>query len=214
MALGMMSTMTRTFARLAGQALVGLLILATASPPAQAEGFVAGAVGTYEPDGNSGREAVYGLRGGYRFRPDLGIEGALAHVDFGSLADDGPRLPGLAIDLEADLWALDLSLAWYPQGGNFVVFAGPGRAKVEASARVRFLDLVFEDSASTQVWTAHAGVAYRWQLGESFFLRPEVRVRRYFDDEPAADELTEGVTIAYDGTDYEASLVFGWAFGR
>ena len=68
------------------------------------------------------------------------------------------------------------------------------------------------ESDSSNIFTAHLGLAYQWQIGDRFFVRPEARVRRYFDDEASLSE-DDSLAVSYKATDYEASLILGWRFG-
>src|SRR5262245_57920066 len=122
------------------QVLLLAIGLVNSATPARAQGYFGVAAGVYLPeDDDQDNTEVYGLRGGYRFRPDFAFEGSLSKVDLADTLslDEGPALPGFDFDLQLDLYNLDLSLQWFPRGGNFVVFGGPGvsqlRTKVEAS---------------------------------------------------------------------------------
>ena len=197
---------------LAGILLVSGLVLGGASTPASAQGYFGVTGGLYEPDEEgTDRTEFYGVRGGYRFSPVLGFEGSLTRLDLADSLEieDDPFFP--EFDLEFDLTNLDLSLQWFPGGGNFVVFGGPGVARLDAEISVVFFGERISESESSTIFTAHAGVGYAWQIGERFFIRPEARVRRYFDDE--LDESGgEDLEISYKSTDYEAGLTFGWRF--
>ena len=54
---------------------------------------------------------------------------------------------------------------------------------------------------SDDTFTFHAGVNYTWQIGDSFFIRPEARAR-WFDATDAG----------YDETQWETVAHFGWNF--
>jgi len=81
------------------------------------------------------------------------------------------------------------------------------------SFAITFLGETLRDSDTEDVLTAHAGLGYQWQITDQFFIRPEARVRRYFGDESDLGDDEEILDVAYEATDYEASLVFGWRFG-
>lgn len=162
--------------------MVGLM-LGGDSAPAEAQGSFGISGGIYVPeDDELDNTEVFGIRGGYRFAPQFGIEASLSRVELidGFPGDDEPSIPELEIDLQVDLDNLDLSLQWFPRGGNLLVFAGPGLARIDAEAEFRFSGATIRDSVSDEILTAHAGLAYDWQIGEHFFIRPEARARRYF----------------------------------
>jgi len=197
--------------------MAGLMMVGCASAPAWAQGHFGVTGGLYQvEDDDADRTEVFGVRGGYRFHPNFGFEGSLTRVDLADAAsiEDDPALPGFDLDFQLDLYNLDLSLQWFPGGGNFVVFAGPGLARLDTEVEVSFLGERFSESANENIFTAHAGLGYEWQLNERFFIRPEVRARRYFDDEPDDDfSEEEGLEVSYEATDYEAAVTFGWRIG-
>lgn len=200
-----------------GALLVAGLVFGGGSAPASAQYSFGVSGGFYLPEDDELDETeVFGIRGGYRFRPDFGVEATLSRVDLADTIppDDELPLPGFDLDFQVDLYNLDLSLQWFPRGGNFVVFGGPGVARIESELDVFFFGATFSESDSSNIFTAHAGLAYQWQITDRFFIRPEARVRRYFDDEAdlSGDEEVE-FEIAYEATDYEASVIFGWRFG-
>jgi Outer membrane protein beta-barrel domain len=184
---------------------------------ARAQGSFGISAGLYQPDDSDlDRTEVYGLRGGYRFRPSFGFEAALGKVDLADALnlDDGVTGPdfGFDADFKIDLYNLDLSLQWFPHGGNFVVFGGPGVARLDTKVRVTAFGQTFSESDTSNIFTAHLGLAYQWQISDRFFVRPEARVRRYFDDEASPSE-DDSLAVSYKATDYEASLILGWRFG-
>lgn len=193
-----------------GLLLVTGLMLGGAMAPVRAQGFLGVSAGLYQPDESDlDRTEVYGLHGGYRFRPNLGFEASLSRVKL--LDDQQESFPGFSADVQADLTNLDLSLQWLPRGG-LVVFGGPGVARLDTKVRVSFLGRTDSESDTSNILTAHIGVAYEWRLSDRFFLRPEARVRRYFDDEAQAS-ANDTLAVSYKATDYEASVLFGWRFG-
>ncbi|HWN42174.1 MAG TPA: porin family protein [Thermoanaerobaculia bacterium] len=202
--------------------ILGALLIAflgSATAPAEAQGSIAIAGGIYQPeeedDADLDTTEVFGIRGGYRFRPNLGFEASLSRVDLADTLplDDEVAPPGFGIDLAVDITNLDLSLQWYPGGGNFVVFGGPGFSRLDGEVSITFFGDTLTDSDTADVLTAHAGLGYEWQVTDQFFIRPEARVRRYFDDENDIGDDEEILNVSYEATDYEASVVFGWRFG-
>jgi hypothetical protein len=199
-----------------GALLIAGLFLGSVTAEAQGSFGISG--GIYQPeeedDADLDTTEVFGIHGGYRFRPNLGFEASLSRVDLAdtlSLEDD--PIPSFDIDFEIDVTNLDLSLQWFPGGGNFVVFGGPGFSRIDAEVRVIFLGERFSDSDTEDVLTAHVGLGSEWPITDRFFIRPEARVRRYFDDEEATPDDEEILDVTYEATDYQASLVFGWRFG-
>jgi hypothetical protein len=200
-----------------GALLTAGLFLGGATAEAQVSLGISG--GIYQPeeedDADLDTTEVFGIRGGYRFRPNLGFEASLSRVDLADTLplDEESPLPGFGIDLEVDITNLDLSLQWFPGGGNFVVFGGPGFARIDGDVSITFFGDTLTDSDTADVLTAHAGLGYEWQVTDQFFIRPEARVRRYFDDENDIGDDEEILNVSYEATDYEASVVFGWRFG-
>ncbi|HEX6899019.1 MAG TPA: outer membrane beta-barrel protein [Thermoanaerobaculia bacterium] len=196
-------------------ALVGLLLIAGlivggASAPVVAQGHFGVTAGFYQPEeSDADLTEVYGIRGGYRFDPRFGFEGSVTRVDLADAFDieEDPFLPDF--NLEIDITNFDFSLQWFPGGGNFVVFGGPGVALIDADVSVTIFGQRFSESDSSNVLTAHAGLGYTWQIGDRFFIRPEARVRAYFDDELDEDD---DFAVSYEAVDYEAGLTFGWRF--
>lgn len=199
-----------------GALFIAGLFLSSATAPAKAQVSLGISGGIYQPDdegdGSVDATPVFGIRGAYRFRPNLGFEASVSRVDLAdafSLEDDVP--PGLDFDFDIDLTNLDLSLQWFPGGGGFVVFGGPGISRLSTEVSTTIFGQDFSDSDVEELYTAHAGLGYEWQISERFFIRPEARVRRFFDEEELPDE-EDILVVTYDATDYEASLVFGWRF--
>jgi hypothetical protein len=152
--------------------------------PAWAGGYFGLSTGLYEPqDREQERTGGFDLRGGYRVRPRAGFEWSLGRLNLTDTVpfQDSPTIPGIDFDslkLKLDLYTLDLSLQWFPTAGNFVVFGGPGAAQLDADLVVTFFGETFTVSDRTNIFTAHAGMAYVWNIGDHFIVRPEARVRR------------------------------------
>lgn len=199
--------------------LIACVALGSVSAPVLAQGYVGVSAGFYQPeDEGQDQTEVFYVRGGYRIRPAFGLEWSLSRV---SLTDtvpfqDDPSIPGFDFDtlnLGLDLTNLDLTFQWFPRGGNFVIFGGPGVAQLSAELDATFLGVGFVESDTTNIFTGHAGVAYEWQLKNGFFIRPEARVRRYFGSDVDEPDPVEGFFYDYKAIDYEAGLTFGWRFG-
>lgn len=200
-----------------GALFIAGLFLGSATAPAEAQISLGISGGIYQPDdegdGNVDTTEVLGIRGGYRFRPNLGFEASVSRLDLAdafSLDDEGPA--GFDFDFDIDLTNLDLSLQWFPGGGSFVVFGGPGVSRIATDVTATIFGQTFSDSDVEEIFTAHAGLGYEWLISDRFFIRPEARVRRFFDDEEELPDDEDILVVTYDATDYEASLVFGWRF--
>lgn len=185
------------------------------SAPASAQFYFGVSAGMYQPEdeGKSSTE-IFDVRGGYRVRPRIGFEWSFSRVTLDETVD--PAILPFDFDefnTTADLTNLDLTVQWFPRGGNFVVFGGPGIAMMDSRINVVFIGVPFTDTDITNIFTAHAGVGYAWQLGNGFFILPEVRARRYFGAEVKAPSAVEGFRFSYQATDIEGGLTVGWRFG-
>jgi len=195
------------------------VVSGSVSAPARAQGYFGVSAGFYQPeDAAQDRTQNFDIRCGYRIRPPLGFEWSLNRVSLANVVpfQGNPTVPGIDFDkvnLDVDLYNLDLSVQWFPRQGNFVVFGGPGISLVDAKLNVTFLGGSGTDPDNTTVFTAHAGLAYVWRLNDRLFLRPEARVRHYFGQEVNEPNRIEAFYYSYKATDYEAGLTFGWRFG-
>jgi len=85
----------------------------------------------------------------------------------------------------------DLSGIWFVAGSNFGLFGGVGFATAD-------VDVVgTNEDVSDDAFTYHFGSFYQWDIGESFYFKPEIRVRKF-----------EGDT--YEKSDTEYTLGLGW----
>lgn len=189
------------------------------SAPAAAQGYFGVSAGLYQPEDKEQKSTeVYDVRAGYRIRPQLGFEWSLSRLDLTDTVPfgDDPTIPGIDFDslnLKLALYNFDLSLQWFPRGGNLVVFGGPGVAQIDADLVVTFFGETFTVPDRTNIFTAHAGVAYVWKIGDHFFVRPEARARRYFGYDVTEPDRVEGFYYSYKALDYQAGLTVGWRFG-
>ena len=187
--------------------------------PVWAQGYFGLSTGLYEAqDREQERTGVFDLRGGYRVRPRGGFEWSLSRLNLTDTVpfQDSPTVPGIDFDslkLKLGLYTLDLSLQWFPAGGNFVVFGGPGAAQLDADLVVTFFGKTFTVSDRANIFTAHAGMAYVWNIDDHFFVKPEARVRRYFGNVVTEPDRIEGFYYSYRATDYQAGVTAGWRFG-
>jgi opacity protein-like surface antigen len=182
-----------------------IFVLVTAlglAAPAMADSqwTVEGFAGYYDPDSFDDNSEIFGARFGYLPSDRFGMLLSVGAID---LEDE--FLDEDLINLRADLFLVDLSFQWYPTGRSFYLFAGPGFATVDVEIDLPGPGNDFSDNDST--FTLHGGLGFRWDLGETFFLRPELRARWFDGDDFNADDLD-----SYDGLDTEYTLGFGWRF--
>ena len=140
-------------------------------------------------------DLTYGLGFGSRINESFGWNARYMWFDVA----DSQGFGGQTVD--ADLANIDLSFMWYPTGGGFSVFAGPGWTTADIDVPGTATDL------SDDVFTINAGVAYEAMITETFYIKPDFRLRWY--------EL-EG--FGPDGgkqsqLNYEATVALGWRFG-
>jgi hypothetical protein len=198
-----------------GSLLIVALALGMESAPAWAQTYFGVSGGIYEPAEESaeGNAQVYGIRAGHRLNSSFGVEAALSRSDLTDTLpkNDVPDFPSLDFKFELQLFNLDVSAQWYPRETGFVVFGGGGMSRLEARFTSSIFGESFSDTSARNIFTAHAGVGYEWGLGEHLFVRPEARYRYFFSD----DKVDQGdnLTVIYDNSGPEASLVLGWRLG-
>lgn len=184
------------FLALAGMLLAFALIATPASAQFSLEGFV----GYYDPDSVDDNAEIFGGRLGYQTSDNFGMLLSLGVIDledeiFGE--DDE--------DIQFGLLLADLSFQWYPGGKGFYVFAGPGYADVEYELDLPGDNNDYKDSVSSL--TVNAGLGYRWDVADAFFLRFEGKARWFEGDDFDADDAD-----SYDGLDSEYTVAAGWRF--
>jgi len=183
---------------------MALFVLALFAPAAQAaepgHNFSLYA-GWFYPEGDAlDEDLTFGGAYGYNFSENFGINIQTGFFDVDDSANNEnveDFLEGAPLSL--DLWLVDFSGVWYPGGGNFGVFGGLGWATIDATLHVPGDDNDLD--ASDDTFTFHAGANYQWNITETFFIRPEARVR-WFDATDAG----------YDETQWETIAHFGWKF--
>ena len=183
-----------------GLLLIAGLALGAATPARAQEWTVEGVFGYYDPDSFDENGEIYGARIGYRPSDHFGMLLSGGVID---LEDDILDIEDA--DLRLDLFLVDFSFQWYPTGNNFYLFGGPGFSTVDLEFDVPGNNNDINESDST--FTVHAGIGYRWDVGRSFFVRPEIRAR-WFD----GDEFDAGNIDSYEGLDTEYSVGLGWKF--
>ncbi len=193
-----------------------VLILGMASAPARAETWLGVSGGAYEPAEEAtvgGASQVFGVRAGRRINSSFGLEAALSRSDLTDTLEtnDEPDIPTLDFKFELQIFHFDVSAQWYPWERGFLVFGGGGMSRLEAQVAYSLFGETFSDSSARTIFTGHAGVAYQWNLGDHLFVRPEARYRYLFSDDVV--DQGDNLTVVYDASGPEASLVLGWRLG-
>lgn len=195
--------------------LAAAVLAASLVPPAGAQAGVGLFGGVYEPEGGDQLE-IWGLSGEYRFNPSFGLEASLGSVELPDTFSSCPRGSFCAADLvqplvvrpvEVDAYTLDLSAAWRPRGGDAVLFAGPGVALFDYTAKSGFEPSGFE--SREEILTLHAGVGYEWNTGGRISVRPELRARHFFGETEDTGFIVEEPTT----TDVQLTVALGWRLG-
>lgn len=145
-------------------------------------------------------EFTYGLRYGHRFNEMFGIGISWSHLEADKARPHDALLHCQNCDAVLDF--ADFSFEWYPGGGDFTLYGGGGWVTSDFTINIDGddNDLSFTDDT----FTFHVGAAYTAMLGDSFYIRPDVRVRFL--------QLDDGSKGNYDTEDPEVRLGFGWRF--
>jgi hypothetical protein len=171
-------------------AIVLALALAANLAPAEAQSYQFFEVygGYYDPGFD---ELDNDITGGIRYggRPAANWGWALEAGFFDLNGDADRPLAGTIGD--ASGYFGDLSAIWFVAASNFGLFGGIGFATAD-------VDVVgTTEDISDDAFTYHFGGFYEWDITETFYLKPEVRVRKF-----------EGDT--YEKSDTEYTLGLGW----
>ena len=166
--------------------------IAASLAPAEAQGyrFFEAYGGYYDPGLDVlDNDVTLGLRYGRRFNDNFGWELTGGFFDLNGDADR--PLAGTAGDASA--YFGEASAIWFVAGSNFGLLGGVGFASVD-------VDIVgTNEDASDDAFTYHFGGFYEWDIGDKFYIKPEIRVRKF-----------EGDT--YEKSDTEYDLGLGWRF--
>ena len=173
--------------------LLGLVILGVPSA-ASAEGWNVQLFAGYFFPEELDEDLTYGLRFGHRGGGNWGWEVAGSWFDVA----DSQGFSGQ--DVDADLVHVDFSLNYYPGGGQFYFFGGPGWVSGNIDVPTVTTDL------SDDAFTLHAGLGWEANVNDSFFIPIDARARWYelegFGPDGGKDsQLT-----------YEASVGLGFRF--
>jgi hypothetical protein len=178
--------------RVSAVAMIGLAFFAFAGG-AQAGEFEVFA-GYYLPE-ELDEDLTFGLRFGDRVSPSWGWQVGGSWFDVADSQGYGTR------DIDADLFFIDGSFMFFPGEGQFAVYAGPGWASAEIDSPFSTEDF------SDDVFSLNVGISYKALLGESMYLRPDLKAR-WYELEGFGPEGGKQSQV-----DYEASLALGWTFG-
>jgi opacity protein-like surface antigen len=177
-----------------------VIAMAAALPAkAQAPYYFEGYAGWYVPGADElDNDWVYGVRFGGRPAPTWGWEGNLGYFDVQASAGAPTPLPGVRVFDDVNATLIEASFLYYPGGYNLAVLAGAGIGHISAdykNAAGQGENLKQTDDS----FVYHLGLAYKWNIGESFYLRPDIRWRKWQGN-------------VYEKTDNEYTLGFGWKF--
>lgn len=200
--------------RLSGWTIALAVAFAASLNPARAEitggsGEIEIYAGWYWPDDGPGislDDLTFGVRGGINFTPAFGLLIGAGYWE-GSEGVTLATVPPASFKAKAEQWHGDISLVWNinPDSRSvFQFFGGPGYAETDVTNWALVGGAAVKGTASKGTWTGHAGFGVRIACTDTFYIRPEGRVR-YFDDVPGGNG---------ERWDYEASIGFGWALGQ
>ena len=145
---------------------------------------------------------VFGLAGGYRVSDKFGVGASLSWID----GDNTLGAPWEGSPLEVDLFFIDLSFAYFPGGGSFYIYGGPGFADIEARATVQSVTIPEQPSVaidlegSESTASVHVGIGKRFNFGEKAFVRIQTKARMIDSD-------------LYDDINIESTLGIGFKVG-
>ena len=189
---------------------VFVLALLVMAPAAQAEHQLEAFLGVYFPStleleptnleidyqDQMSFGARYGYRGDSASMWGFSVSYARVDLDAANPEDFGCSTCDFNVDF------IDFSVDWYPGGGNWDLFGGLGWATGEFNVDVPGSSN--DREISDDAFTYHFGTAYSWNIGSSFYIRPDARIRFL--------ELDDQGQGKYDSEDPELRLGFGWRF--
>ena len=120
-------------------------------------------------------------------------------------ADAAEHDPGIASDLDIDIYVWDFSLRYFPKGNDFFILGGLGWATVRAEFIVDTVTIpeqpaVGNPQRSDDAFTLHAGLGGEWDFGNNAYFLAQVKAR-WLDSSVYAD------------VDIETMLGIGFRFG-
>jgi hypothetical protein len=142
-------------------------------------------------------DLTYGLRFGRRGLNHWGWMVA------GSWFDVADSQGFSGFDVDADIIHVDFQAQYYPRAdGNFAIFFGPGWASGNVDVPGSTEDI------SDDVFSAHVGLGYEIDVTDSFYVKPDARLRWYELEGFGADGGKDNQIT------YEAAIAIGWRLGR
>ncbi len=177
---------------LAGMAALAVAVMASQPAPLRAEGRgrIEGFAGYYLAE-ELDDSVSFGVRGAWMPSPGWGL--MASYERFEKNGGKGYGRPG---NVDARIDSLEASYVAYPTGESFEIFTGLGVTDLNVDAHIANPAVDLEKSTLS----AHVGLGYRAMLGDSLYIRPEIRARVY----DAGDN-----TI-----DLTASLALGWSWSN
>lgn len=122
-----------------------------------------------------GDDLTFGVRAGRRQTANWGWEASLGFFDVDDASEQLENTAGVDISL----WLLDLSLMYYPGGGNFSIYGGLGAAGTDLKID-RNGTRVFDES-NTEL-SGNLGLGYAFNVGQSAFIRLDGKLRFFETD--------------------------------
>lgn len=164
---------------------LAVALIGTSPAFAEGEGRVEGFAGYYFGE-ELAEDVSYGARGAWRPSPGWGLMASFE--SFSLSGDDGYG----ESNVDADIAHFEVSFLAYPTGKSFEMFCGLGYADVSVDTHVpgAAVDL---DKGSLSL---HVGLGYRAALGDTFYLRPEVRARSY-DVVDSTIDVTASIALGF-----------------
>lgn len=157
------------------------------SLPAHAgDGRVEGFAGYYFAE-ETDEDISFGVRGGWDSGRGWGLM-----LGFETFETSGEGY-GVRNGVDADISHLELSYVAYPGGSGFELFSGLGATDLDVDIPVHGHVAGDLDGATLSI---HAGVGYRANLGDSLYIRPEIRARTY-DAEDETIDFTASIAIGF-----------------
>ena len=164
---------------------LGSLLLLAAAPAWAGDGRLEGFAGYYFAE-ELEEDVSFGVRGGWDFGNGWGL---LAAYEMFDTTGEGY---GVASNVEGEMSHLELSFVAYPGGGGFELFSGLGATDLDVDIPVPG-HIANVDQTELSI---HAGVGYRMVLGDTLYLRPEVRARVY-DAVDETIDITASVALGF-----------------
>ncbi|MEA3292339.1 MAG: outer membrane beta-barrel protein [Pseudomonadota bacterium] len=140
-----------------------------------------------------GDDLTFGVRLGQRVADTWGWETSLGYFDVDEAAERLEDRSGIDISL----LLFDLSFMYYPGGGNFFLYGGPGIAGTNLDIDHNGVQVA--DESSTEL-SGNVGLGYFFDVGESAFIRLDAKIRYFEGDYYEA------------APDSEFTAALGWDF--